>query len=75
MRKTIIWITGKDLLKPKSKKVGEGEITIRGPDPAIFEYAPAGDYFSITFNITVAPNFIHRFLQRVCFGVKYRMIK
>ena len=72
IKRIVIWIVGKDLFAQKSRQVGD--IHLHVSKPPRFEYAPTGDYYSITICINAAPNFIHRGLQILCFGVKYRMI-
>jgi len=73
LKAVIIWITGKDLFAPKGHKTGD--IVFRVYPAHLFEYAPTGDYFSLTISISSAPNALHRAMQRIAFGFKYRMIK
>lgn len=72
MRRVIIWVTGRDLLAPKSRQVGGVRLTVT--KGLIFEYAPTGDWFSLTLGISAGPNILHRVMQRLVIGVKYRMI-
>lgn len=70
----LTWLTGR---KPdnarKDWKQGDAVCLKRYP-AAIWEYAPTGDYFSITIQVVAAPNVIHRILQRIAFGVRYRLL-
>lgn len=73
MKRFITWVLGRDLFTAKSRRVGG--MQLRVSNPPIFEYAPTGDWFSLTLHIYVAPNVIHRAMQRAAFGIKYRMLK
>ena len=48
--------------------------TIRFPEPK-WDYAPTGDFYSLTIKVYSAPNAFHRFMQTLLFGVKYRKIE
>ena len=52
--------------------VQPGQITFR-QTLADWEFAPTGDYFTMTIAATKVPNFVHRFLQRFILGIRYRM--
>lgn len=70
----LTWLTGR---KPdntrKDWKQGDAVCLKRYP-AAMWEYAPTGDYFSITIQVVAAPNAIHRGFQRLAFGVRYRLL-
>ena len=73
IRRAVIYVTGRDLLKKKVKDI-PGVITFRGNPECIFKFSPCGDLFSLTINISAAPNILHRIMQRACFGMKYKML-
>lgn len=70
----LTWLTGR---KPRntSKDWKKGDVIFLKRYPAaIWEYAPTGDFFSLNIHVVAAPNVIHRGLQRVAFGVRYRLL-
>lgn len=71
-RRFLLWLTGRDLLAPPPPTSIPGEIRIRYYPPAKFVMMPTGDEF-LQFHVPVAPNFIHRLLQRLILGIKWRM--
>jgi hypothetical protein len=70
----LTWLTGR---KPRNTrkdwKQGDAIFLKRYP-AAIWEYAPTGDFFSLKIHVVASPNVIHRGLQRVAFGVRYRLL-
>ena len=43
-----------------------------GHTRVLFTYSPVGNYHSIQFGCNVVPNAIHRGMQRVLLGTKYK---
>lgn len=39
-----------------------------------WEYAPTGDFYTMTIRANKVPNILHRNIQRMVMGVKYRRV-
>ena len=74
MLRLFTWITGR---KPgntrKDWKQGDA-ICLKLYPAAIWEFAPTGDFYSLTITVFAAPNVLHRGLQRLAFGVRHRLL-
>lgn len=71
-RKTVLWITGSDLLKPE----------VASPPEYVFLTTPPyrwrlifSDDNGLMIDLSQAPIFLHRFMQRICFGIRWRMLE
>jgi hypothetical protein len=70
----LTWLTGR---KPDNRREDYkqgGMVCLRKYPAAIWEYAPTGDFYSITVQVVAAPNALHRGLQCLAFGVRYRLL-
>ena len=52
--------------------VKHGPYTLRTPEH-LWQMAPTGDY-QLTFMLTAAPCFLHRWAQRLLLGIRYRRV-
>jgi len=66
----IAFITGN--APTDDSRVGNDGVTIRNYDNYYWDFAPTGDYQTLTIKVKKAPNLIHRALQYLFFGFKYR---
>jgi len=69
-----LWLFGK-AIKINVPENKDNIITIAPEIQMFWFFAPTGDFYALSITITSAPNIIHRIMQRVCFGMKYRMAK
>lgn len=73
-RNFVLWLTGRDLLKPPLLKLPQGVYwTITGPPPVRWEMMFSADAY-MKFALPSAPNVLHRLTQRIAFGIRWRMI-
>ncbi len=70
MQWLVMWLTG--ITIEKKTNLPDSFYTCKATG---WQYAPTGDWYSMTVYINKAPNLAHRFMQRLLFGVKYRMNK
>jgi hypothetical protein len=72
LRQAVLWITGHDLLRPKPV-LQPGHIVFK-PIPLLWYITFTKDeYMKITH--PSGPNVLHRFMQRVCFGIRWKMLE
>lgn len=67
----VIWLLGYRPGNTANKKRC-GPMTICTMPEPIWDCAPCGDFFSVTYSIARAPCFLHRWAQTVILGVRYR---
>jgi len=70
-RYVVLWIFGRINEVPHP----DAPYVIKVTPGKYWEYAPTGDFFDFTIHTIKAPCFIYRWTQRICFGVKYKLIK
>jgi hypothetical protein len=68
----LTWLTGRKMSNTKKDYKQNEMVCLRKYPAAIWEYAPTGDFYSLTIKVVAAPNALHRGLQRLAFGVRYR---
>jgi len=66
----IAFITGN--IPIDDNEVGNNSVTIINSFRSYWDFAPTGDYQTLTIKVKKAPNLIHRVLQYLFFGFKYR---
>lgn len=49
-------------------------VAVYTPPSAMWEWTPTGSW-GIRIQTTTAPCWLHRLIQRVCFGIKWRKVK
>ena len=69
-RKAVLWLTGRDLLKPK-EIINDG--LFRFHTPTLLWRLTIG-FGALTIEGAAAPNAIHRLLQRIILGFKWEML-
>ena len=70
----LTWLTGRKLGNTREDYKQGGIVCLRQYPAVIWEYAPTGDFYSLTIQVVAAPNALHRGLQRLAFGVRYRLL-
>ena len=70
----VVWLLGYRPGNTRSDKKN-GPMTIRTWPEPIWDCAPCGDFYSVTYHIARAPFFLHRWAQTVILGVRYRRRK
>lgn len=74
-RRTVLWATGRDLLEPPLPQLPLGAYwTISGPPEPRWEMTLSGDAY-LRFSLPAGPNVLHRLMQRVVIGIRWRMLK
>lgn len=67
-----LWLTGRPFDETK-KKFDNGTLFVAvNPIAYYWQMSPTGDYSSMTVYLRYAPVFIHRWLQFVILGIRYR---
>lgn len=69
LRRAVLWITGRDLLKPKPEPLGNWRLSTFDENWSL-SFSGGGNFLII---MESAPNFIHRAIQRVFLGFRWRM--
>jgi len=69
-----LWLFGKSITI-EVPNPDPNKLEIYNPPELLWSFAPTGDYYSFTLNIMSAPNILHRIMQRVFFGIKYKLAK
>ena len=69
-----IWLFGRPLPYGKVVEKETFGLKLVVAPPNYWEMAPTGDFY-LTFHIPYAPNVIHRLMQRIILGIKYRRKK
>lgn len=73
-RKIVLWIIGRDLLKPYVKPPDKNAMyVLRDDSPGLWRFVLV-DKNIFFIETKKAPNFIHRFMQRVILGFKWELI-
>lgn len=70
----LTWLTGMSMGNTREDYKQGGMVFLRRYPAVIWEYAPTGDFYSLTIQVVAAPNALHRGIQRLAFGVRYRML-
>lgn len=73
----LIWISGRDLTKPKPKPKPFQDaqyVFLETNNDYLFSYQFHSVGIGIAYSVTSAPNFIHRFMQRLCLGIRWEML-
>lgn len=73
MVRLLVWIIG---FRPGNRRRDErhGVMRLQQWPEALWEYAPTGDFWSLTVSVAKVPCFPQRWMQRIAFGVRYRML-
>ena len=74
LERIVVWLLGYRPGNTRSDKK-HGPMTIRTWPEPIWDCAPCGDFYSVTYSIARAPFFLHRWAQTVILGVSYRRRK
>ena len=73
LRRTVLWVTGRDLMARSLPKTWESNFTINQSSEALWAMTFSADkYFQVL--LRVAPNVLHRFAQRLVLGFRWRML-
>lgn len=74
LRRTVLWLTGRDLLEPPLPPLPQGVYyMLQGPPEARWVVAFTPDGY-MKFNLPEGPNVLHRIAQRVVFGIRWHML-
>jgi len=68
-----IWIFGSFWFENRSESHPDSFYALIYPK-YLWEFAPCGDFYSLTVMLNKAPCFLHRWLQRLLLGMKYRRV-
>lgn len=71
MKNIIIWILG--WYPGNTHRIEKNyKLKITHFPEILWSMTPVGDYFAVSFHICSAPCFIHRWLQNILLGIKYK---
>ena len=73
LRRTVLWLSGRDLFAPCIPKLPAGAFRISGPPDPLWAMTLSKDGH-MKFMLPAAPNVLHRMTQGFVLGIRWRML-